>query len=133
MPFDDSYFELYQRTSGAYVVARTERPFETVPRLRGSCRGLMAATRHIRRDRSVLVVDLRRSQGRNDAAFEQAFAETRHALYAGWAFAGALCLTEVGRMHVRRHMLSDGYSWPVECDAILMFGEADRVALELRG
>ena len=89
-------------------VVRSRRPFVTVEELSQGCEDVGRALDRMGRSKFMLLIDVRLVEGRNDLAFEQAFARHRIELVRGFSHIAILVGTPAGRLQVQRHAASDG-------------------------
>jgi hypothetical protein len=89
-------------------VVRSQRPFESIEELTQGCEDLNRALDRMGRSQHLLLIDTRAVPGRNDLAFEQAFARHRVALVRGFSHIAVLVATPAGRLQVQRHAAADG-------------------------
>lgn len=91
-----------------------------------SLRSTLEQTQHLNRSQYVLLQDMRAARGRNDPAFEQAITHERAGVSAEFRKIALIVSTNVGRMHVQRHMQEMGLPARVfldEQEAMLWLGE----------
>jgi hypothetical protein len=89
-------------------IVRSERAFTSVEELTQGCEDLSRALDRMGRSRFVLLIDTRAVAGRNDLAFEQAFARHRIELVRGFSRIAVVVATSAGRLQVQRHAATDG-------------------------
>ncbi|MFK7985055.1 MAG: hypothetical protein AB8I08_03415 [Sandaracinaceae bacterium] len=126
--FDESVFDdglhAVRADGPVLLVTRSSKEFEDVGALQNGADGLRTALAGRPRSSTALVIDLRQARGRTDPAFEEVWAPLRRELFSSWAAVAVICQTQVGRMHVQRHMRQDGLDWHVVVDEAEAFAHA---------
>ncbi|AKT38959.1 hypothetical protein [Chondromyces crocatus] len=97
-------------------VTRTAEPFRTLEELQAAYATLIPALDAIGRAGRTLLVDLRSSPGRNDAAFEQAMRALRPSYLGGYTRVGVLVQSVIGAMQVQRYAREDGIERLITAD-----------------
>lgn len=87
---------------------RSARMYDDVPSLITSLRAMLDQTQHLDRSQYVLLQDMRAARGRNDPEFEQVITQERAGMSAEFRKLALVVSTNVGRMHVQRHMQQMG-------------------------
>lgn len=113
---EDGYFTVRSMGGGVLAVERSAKDYEDVEAIRAAAAQLRVVFAGRIRAQTAIVVDLRPARGRSDATFETVWAPLRKELFSGWAAIAVVCKTEVGRMHIQRHMRQDGFDWHVVTD-----------------
>jgi hypothetical protein len=103
-------FVVVARIGGTQVIriTRTAKPFSTLDELRQAWNAVLAVLEGVDRARYALIVDIRSVSGRNDAAFESAFAPYRAGAQRGFRKVAVIVSTSSGQLQVGRHAKEDG-------------------------
>ena len=89
-------------------VTRSATPFPSPQEAEQSYEPVFASLDRLGRGGRCLLYDQRQVVGRNDAAFESAFARIRNRVVPGFRKAGTLVASKVGLLHLRRLIREDG-------------------------
>lgn len=104
--YRSEFNEIWQIHAGVYLIERTDARFEDLSQIDDEYAALVAALRRAK-PRSVLL-DLRRTRGRNDPGFEEALAEHRRRMLSITKNTIILVESAIGQLQVKRHMEHDG-------------------------
>lgn len=104
MIFQDAYFELWPHPlrRGVLWLARTERPFASIPDARASYERLGRALDGQPCATLGVVLDLRRARGRHEPEFEHFAAQSSGVVLRRFRVAAILVKSMVGRLQVHR-------------------------------
>ena len=107
--WEDAYMRVEINSElGLVRHTRSARMYADVPSLITSLRATLDQTQHLDRSQYVLLQDMRAARGRNDPEFEQAITRERAGMSAEFRRLALIVSTNVGRMHVQRHMQQMG-------------------------
>lgn len=98
---------------GVLDLRRTEKRSTDMAAFLKSFDGIYAALTPSTPAETNLLVDLRRSVGRNDPDFEEQLAERRRELFRRFKRSCVLVRTAIGRLQVQRHTEADGFGGTV--------------------
>ncbi len=93
--------------SGLIRVTRSGTPITALPQIDQTWGAVNRALLQVDRRAHSLLIDMRRAQGRNDDAFEQAVARHRAATVQGFRRVGVLVQSLHGQLQVKRHVRED--------------------------
>jgi hypothetical protein len=103
--WEDAYMRLeVDRERKLARQTRSARSYDDVPTLLISLRALIEHMSSIPRAEYALLQDMRAPRGRNDPAFEQAITRERSGISGGFRKLAVVVTTQVGRLHVQRHL-----------------------------
>lgn len=94
---------------GVLGLRRTEKRSTDMAAFLRSFDGIYAALAPSMPAETYLLIDLRRSVGRNDPEFETQLAERRRELFRRFKRSCVLVQTAIGRLQVKRHVDEDGF------------------------
>lgn len=112
---------------GVLGLRRTEKRSTDMAAFLRSFDGIYAALAHATPAETKLLIDLRRSMGRNDPEFEEQLAERRRELFRRFERSCVLVQTAIGRLQVQRHAEEDGFG-----DTVRVFDDEDAALAWLR-
>jgi len=115
-PVHESPYHRVQRCDDHLRMARSAEPYADLDALEREYETLVAALGAYRDHELGLLVDLRDAKGRNDAEFEETLGRWRRKSLEGYRPLVILVRSELGRMHVERHMRADGLDAVVVTD-----------------
>jgi hypothetical protein len=108
LPFENEHLVVHAVT-GDNIIAVVRKPTRVelaeLDRVWGAATRALAA---VERDVSCLLVDVSAAVGRNDEAFEQAFAPFRQRLCADWLEVALVVSSLPGKLQVQRYAREDG-------------------------
>ena len=114
---ENDFAKLEWLDDGLIRITRTSKALESMADMTAAwddiCRGLM----FVDRARVRMLIDTSAAPGRNDPAFERAFAPIRTELTRGFARCAVVVRMAVSRLQVKRHAATDGADVRVFTDA----------------
>ena len=104
----DPYMVLrYDQSRRLLVLTRLSEHYPSIEVLRETFGHMETNTAHIWRQKTILLIDARRSPARNDAVFEAEFDRLRKHFLRDWQKIGSIVQTAIGVLQVARHMRKD--------------------------
>lgn len=115
-PVHESPYHRVERRDGHLRMTRSAEPYADLGVLEREYQTLIAALSAYRDHDLGLLVDLREAKGRNDPEFEETLGRWRRKSLEGHRPLVILVRSQLGRMHVERHMKDDGLDAVVVTD-----------------
>jgi hypothetical protein len=105
---DNEFVSVRRHGQGGLIrVTRSSTPITALPQIDQTWGAVNRALLQVDRRAHVLLIDMRRAQGRNDDAFEQAVARHRAATVHGFSRVAVLVQSLHGQLQVQRHVRED--------------------------
>lgn len=107
-PVHESPYHSVRRHEGYLSMVRSGEPYPDLASIEAEYEVLVEALTIYKARKLALLVDLREAKGRNDPGFEETLEKWRRRALEGHDPLVVLVKSELGRMHVERHMKADG-------------------------
>ncbi|HRI66743.1 MAG TPA: hypothetical protein PK156_21000 [Polyangium sp.] len=97
----------YDQARRLLVLTRLSEHYPSIEVLRAAFGQMETDTAHIWRQKTLLLIDARRSPARNDAVFESEFDRLRKHFLRDWQKVASIVQSAIGVLQVARHMRKD--------------------------